>query len=41
MYRITAVSALAPFHQPVLRHSPVRAEDQRYSTPTAAAARAR
>jgi hypothetical protein len=41
MYRITEVSALAAFHQPVLRHSPLRDEYQRCSTLTAAAARAR
>jgi hypothetical protein len=36
VYLITAVSALAEFHQPVVFHSPVRREYQPCSTPMAA-----
>src|ERR1700730_599097 len=39
-HRITAVNALAAFHQPVLRHRPVDGTYQRCSARTAAAARA-
>ncbi len=41
MYEITAVSALAAFHQPVVLHWPVPGEYHRCSTriPAAAAAR--
>jgi hypothetical protein len=38
LYPITAVSALAAFHQPVVFHKPVRGEYQRCSTPIPARA---
>ena len=41
VYLITAVSALAEFHQPVVFHSPVRGEYHRCSAPIPARAAAR